>query len=289
MSQIVISADSTCDLPKELVEKYDIKIVPLYIVFGDESKKDAVEATPEDIYDYVNKTGQLTKTSAVPVGEYMDCFEKFTEGGKTLIHFSISSGFSSTHNNALLAAEDMDNVYVVDTRNLSTGSALVVLEAKRMDEEGMSAEEIVEKSKEIATRVDASFVICNLDYLRKGGRCSAVAAIGANILKLKPCIEVVEGKMNVGKKHRGTFAACLKEYVKERLDGKIDDIETNRIFVTHTKCDEEIVNMVVDEVKSYGKFDEIVENVAGGTVTSHCGPETLGILYIKKSEKKENN
>ena len=288
MSKIVISADSTCDLSKELIEKFDIKIVPLYIVFGDDARKDNVEATPEDIYEYVSKNGSLTKTSAVSVGEYEEYFKSFTEGGNTVIHFSISSGFSSTGNNARIAAEEIENVYIVDTKNLSTGSGHMVLKAAELVTAGASAEEIVKVCENLADKIDASFVICNLDYLRMGGRCSTVAAIGANILKLKPCIEVVDGKMTVGKKHRGTFAACLKEYVKDRLDGKLDEIESDRIFVTHTKCDDEVVQMVIDEVKKYGYFKEILETTAGTTITSHCGPETLGILYIKKNSKSEN-
>lgn len=286
MSDIIISADSTCDLSKELVEKFDIKIVPLYVVYGDVSKKDGVETNPDEIYEYVKKTGELTKTSAVPVGEYLEFFKEMTSDGKTVIHFSISSGFSSTYNNAVLASEEFKNVYVVDTRNLSTGSALLILKARELANEGKSAEEIVKKVTELSNNADASFVICNLEYLRKGGRCSTVAAIGANILKIKPCIEVIDGNMTVGKKYRGSFASCLKEYIKDRLENNMDDIDTDRIFITHTACDNEIYALARQEVQRYGNFKEILETDAGSTVACHCGPETLGILYFRKSAKK---
>ena len=285
MSEIVITADSTCDLSKELTDKYNIEMIPLYVVYGDKAKKDGVETNPNEIYDYVEKNGELTKTSAVPMGEYLDYFKKFSEGGKTVIHFSISSGFSSTCNNAKLAAEELENVYVVDSLNLSTGSGLLVIKARELANEGKSAEEIVEEINRLTAYADASFIICNLDYLRMGGRCSTVAAIGANILKLKPCIEVIDGKMTVGKKYRGTFVNCLKEYIRERLEGNIDDIDTSRIFITHTRCDDEIEGIVEEEIKKYGNFDEILKTEAGSTVACHCGPETLGILYMRKTPK----
>lgn len=285
MSEIVITADSTCDLSKELTDKFKIDIIPLYVVYGTQAKKDGVETTPSEIYDYVEKNGELTKTSAVSVGEYLDYFKQYSEGGKTLIHFSLSSGFSSTCNNAKLAADELENVFVIDSLNLSTGSGLLVLKARELANEGKTAEEIVEEINRLAAYADASFVICNLDYLRMGGRCSTVAAIGANILKLKPCIEVIDGNMTVGKKYRGTFINCLKEYVKERLEGNIDDIDTSRIFITHTRCDDEIAKIVKEEVEKYGKFDEILETEAGSTVACHCGPDTLGILYMRKTPK----
>lgn len=286
MSDIIITADSTCDLSKELAEKYDINIFPLYVVYDGVAKRDGIETTPDDIYKYVDENKKLTKTSAASVGEYLDYFEKLTEGTKTLIHFSLSSGFSSTYNNACLAAEELENVYVVDTKNLSTGSGLLVLKARELARQGKTAEEIAKTINELAKCVDASFVICNLDYLKMGGRCSAVAAFGANVLKLKPSIEVVDGKMAVGKKYRGTFLSCLKEYIKERLDGKMDDVDTDRIFITNTKCDDEVVKAVTEEIKKYGDFKEILHTNAGSTIACHCGPECLGILYFRKSPKK---
>ena len=285
MSEIVISADSTCDLSKELVEKYNIDILPLYVVFGDKAKKDGIDTNPDEIYKYVDEHGELTKTSALPVGEYLDYFKELTDEGKTVIHFSISSGFSSTCNNAGLAAEEFENVYVIDSLNLSTGIGLLVLKACELASEGKSAEEIVEIINRLRDYTDASFVICNLDYLRLGGRCSTVAAIGANILKLKPGIEVIDGKMTVGKKYRGTFESCLKAYVKDRLDGNMEDIDTRRIFITHTRCNPEIESMVEEEIKKYGEFGEILKTEAGSTIACHCGPDTLGILYMRKSPK----
>ena len=181
-----------------------------------------------------------------------------------------------------MAAEDFDDVYIIDAQNLSTGSGLLVLAAAEMAQSGMAAADIVAKLEELKPCVDASFVIDSLEYLHKGGRCSALAMLGANLLKLKPCIEVKNGSMGVGKKYRGAYGRVLLEYVDERLQN-VDDIDTSRVFVTHAGCDEDIVNAVVEHVKSKGIFDEVLLTRAGCTVSSHCGANTLGVLFIRKS------
>ncbi|MBQ8932032.1 MAG: DegV family protein [Ruminiclostridium sp.] len=278
---IKITADSTCDLSPELVEKYGIEILPLYIIKDGESYRDMKDIVPQDIFDHVNAGGTITTTAAINAEEYTEYFKPLSEQYDAVIHINISAGFSSCNQNANIAAEEFDNVYIVDSRNLSTGSGHVVIEAAIMAQNGASPEEIVEAMKTLVDRVEASFVVDKLDYLRKGGRCSALAALGANILSLRPCIEVKDGKMGVGKKYRGKFDACIEKYVNERLEGRTD-IVTDRIFITHTPCDKKIVDMVGKTIKKHMQFTEIIETTAGCTVSSHCGPNTLGILFIRK-------
>ena len=207
--QIIISSDSTCDLSRELIDRYNIRILPMGVTLGDNSYRDGVDITPDDLYAYVEKTGQLPKTSAINMAENADYFEELTRDGSAVIHFTISASMSATYNNARMAAEDFEDVYVVDAKNLSTGSGLLVLAAAEMAQQGLEAKEIAQKVSELADYVDASFVVDNLEYLAKGGRCSAVAAFGANLLQLKPCISVKNGAMGVSKKYRGKFEKVL--------------------------------------------------------------------------------
>lgn len=285
MAKIIISSDSTCDLSAELKERYGIRIIPLGITLGTEVYRDGIDITPDDIYAHHEKTGELPKTTASNVGECIDYFTDLTKDGDAVIHFTISSTMSSTYSNACLAAEEFENVYVIDSKNLSTGGGLLVVAAAEMANSGMEAPAIVEELEKLVPCVDASFVIDSLEYLHKGGRCSAVAMLGANLLKLKPCIEVKNGSMGVGKKYRGVYGRVLAEYVDERLQN-LDDIDTSRVFVTHAGCDAEIVNAVVEQVKSKGVFKEVFLTRAGCTVSSHCGANTLGVLFIRKSPIK---
>lgn len=280
--KIKIISDSTGDLSNELCEKYDIAIAPLSVTLGDNTYKDGVEMEVDDIYDYVDKTGQIPTTNAVNLADYIDLFREWLDKGYDgIVHFNISSDFSSSYQNACLAAEEFENVYVVDSRNLSTGQGLVVLKGAELAAEGKTAKEIQEACTALTPYVEASFVIDRLDYLHKGGRCSAVAALGANLLKLKPCIEVVGGKMDTGKKYRGKFDKVILEYVKDRLAGR-DDIDKKRIFITHTRCSEDCVKNVEAEVRSIiPDFEEILITTAGATITTHCGPNTLGILFVR--------
>lgn len=281
MSNIVITCDSTSDLSAELYERYGIKVLPLGVTLGDKAFKDGVDITPDEIYAHHSKTGELPKTTAANMDECLNFFKQFTDEGKTVIHFSISSSMSSTFNNARLAAMELENVYAIDSMSLSTGEGLLVITAAEMAQQGMAAEDIVAKIEELKPCVDASFVIDNLEYLHKGGRCSAVAMLGANLLKLKPCIVVKDGAMGVEKKYRGRYADVLKEYVKERV-GNGEDIYLDRVFVTHAGCDPEIVEMVINEVKAAADFKEVLLTRAGCTVSSHCGANTLGVLFIRK-------
>ncbi len=279
---IIISSDSTTDLSAALKERYNIKTLPLGINLGDKTYIDGVDITPDFIYEHHSKTGELPKTSAANLGESLDFFKQFTDEGKKVIHFTISAEMSSTYRNACLAAEELEGVYVIDSRNLSTGAGLLVVAAAEMRDSGKSCEQIVEEIERIVPCVDASFVIDSLEYLHKGGRCSALAMLGANLLKLKPCIEVKNGAMGVGKKYRGKYDEVLKQYVKERI-GDASDIVLDRVFVTHAGCDEKIVNDIVDIVKESAPFGEVFLTRAGCTISSHCGANTLGVLFIRKS------
>ena len=279
--KVIIASDSTCDLSPELVEKYGIKILPLTVSLGENDYKDGVDVTPDDIYAHYAKTGQLPKTAAVNVADFADFFESVTADGCEVVVFTISALMSSTFNNARLAAEDFDGVYAVDTQNLSSGAGLLVLHAAEMAVKGVSAKEIAEECEALRAKVDASFVIDDLEFLYKGGRCSALEKFGANLLKLKPCITVCDAKMGVAKKYRGNFGDVLVKYVEDRL-GDGSDIRLDRVFVTHAGCDMSIVNACVDKVKAVADFDELIIARAGCTISSHCGQNTLGVLFIRK-------
>lgn len=281
--KIIITSDSTTDLSHELLERYNIKTLPMAITLGDKTFRDGVDITPDDIYEHQRKYDELPKTAATNVGECADFFRPLVEEGYSIVHFTISAEMSSTFNNSCIAADDFENVYVVDTRNLSTGGGLLLLVACDMVKEGKSAKEIAEECRALASKVDASFVIDSLEYLYKGGRCSALSMLGANLLKLKPCIEVKDGAMGVGKKYRGKYAEVLKQYAEDRLEDR-DDIVPTRVFITHAGCQPEVVQSIVDIVKSKGIFNEIFVTRAGCTVSSHCGANTLGVLFIRKND-----
>ena len=283
--KIIISSDSTCDLGAELIDRYQIKILPMGVSLGDTIYQDGVDITPDEIYAHHAKTGQLPKTSAINMAESGVFFEELTKDGSAVIHFTISSSMSATYNNARVAAEDFEDVYVVDSKNLSTGGGLLVIAAAEMAKQGMEPKEIAQKVSELAECVDASFVVDNLEYLAKGGRCSAVAAFGANLLQLKPCICVKNGAMGVGKKYRGKFDKVLPGYVADRL-ANAEDICLERVFVTHAGCDPTVVESVVEAVKNTLPFKEIFVTRAGCTISSHCGANTLGVLFIRKTPLK---
>ncbi len=280
MNKVIISADSTCDLPAELKERYGVKIIPLYVNLGDDSLKDGEEINPDMIYTFVAEKNQLPKTSAATIPDYQEWFEGFVKEGYDVLHFNISSTMSVTHQNAKMAAEEVDgNVYVIDSGNLSTGMSLLIADAADMIAEGKSAEEIHQEILKRIPLVRASFVVDTLDYLKMGGRCSSVAALGANLLKLHPRIAVVDGKMGVAEKYRGAIDGVIIKYAQQMLEQNKDKIVGKRCFVTHTKYNPEAVQKVYDLVKESGLFEEVIENTAGCVITSHCGPGTLGVLF----------
>ncbi len=281
MSKIKITCDSTCDLTAELYEKYNIGVMPLEINLGGQFYRDSIDITAEKIYAYVDETGNLPKTAAVPTAKYREFFEQYTNDGYTVIHINISSHFSSCYQNAANAAAELGSAYAVDSLNLSTGSGLLVLAACEMASEGVEAEEIVARLNELRTKTDASFVLQTLEYLKKGGRCSSLAALGAAVLRLCPEIEVFEGAMRPKRKYRGKMTKTITDYVKGRIEGR-DDIDLRRAFVTHSGVDAEIVAEVKELVASLQPFEEILETKAGCTVSSHCGPNTIGVLFFTK-------
>ena len=281
--KIQICSDSSCDLGKELCERYDITINPFRITLGDESLIDGVEVFPDDLYAFHDRTGTLPKTSATNMAEHLEFLKKQSENAEEVLFFTISSNMSANYHAASMAAEELENVYVVDSQNLSTGVGLLIIAAAEMAEQGMGAAEIKEKIDEMKSKVNVAFVIDSLEYLYKGGRCSALAALGANLLKLKPCIEVKNGSMGVSKKYRGNFANILKTFSKERLADK-DNIITDHVFVTHAGCDDEIVNSVVEIVKQEINPKELHVTRAGATISVHCGRNTLGILFKQKTD-----
>ncbi len=278
---VIIASDSTCDLSPELIERYQIKILPLVVNLGDKQYHDGIDITPDEIYRYYEETGILPKTAAVNIADFDEFFGQQHALGNEVVIFTISAEMSSTFNNARLAAQEYDNIYPVNTKNLSTGGGLLVVAAAEMAAQGKTAKEIAETCRALADKVDASFVIDNLEFLHKGGRCSAIAAFGANLLQLKPCVMVRDGKMLVGKKYRGKFRMTLDKYVADRI-GDASDIDTDRIFVTHAGCDAEIVEQCVKQIEAMGVFKEIFITRAGCTISSHCGRNTLGVLFIRK-------
>ena len=278
---IKILSDSTCDLPLETIEKYNITIVPLSVIKDGQQFTDGVNITPADIFNHVANGGDLCSTAAVNIGEYAEWFGKFANDFDGVIHVNISSEFSSCHQNACLAAEDFDNVRVIDSRNLSTGQGLVVLKACELAKTCTDLDELAEQLRAYTDKVEASFLLDRLDYMVKGGRCSAAAALGANLLNLKPCIEVKNGKMGVVKKYRGNYAKCLANYVKDRLANRAD-LDKGTLFVTRTPISEDCFNAVEEAVNQYNDFETTYWNEAGCTVSCHCGPGTLGVLFVRK-------
>ncbi len=279
--KIKITADSTCDLTRELIERHDITITPLHVTCGEETFLDGVDITPDGLYEKIKAAGKLGATAAVNVQEYIDVFSRALKDHDAVVHFTISASMSACYQNACLAAEELGNVYVVDSKNLSTGIGHLVLDACEMAEQGVDPAEIKRVLDARREKLDVSFVVDTLEYLRKGGRCTALAAMGANLLKLHPCIFVKDGAMGVGKKYRGKLSECLAAYVKDRLADP-DTVDPRRIFITDSGVSEDIRAAVEEEVRALVPFEEIIHTRAGCTVSCHCGPGTLGILFYRK-------
>ena len=276
---IKITATSTCDLPPELLERYQITMVPLYVSFGGNTYQDGVDASPEDIFRHVEAGGQLPTTSAVNIADYQELFSQLSPKYDSVLHITIGSEFSCCYQNALVAAEEFPNVYVVDSRNLTVGQGLLVLAAAQAAERGDSMEDILKLLEDLTGRVDTTFVVDKLDYLAKGGRCSSVVALGANLLRLKPCIVLADGRMTVGKKYRGAFDKVLPDYAQDQLSGK--NVDLDRVFVVHTRCDPSIPESMCRMMQQFG-FREVLTAVAGSTISCHCGPNTLGVIFLRK-------
>ena len=277
---VKIISDSTCDLSKELIGKYGIRIIPLYVRLGEEEYKDGVNITPDELYKWSDAHGETPKTAASSVADIEECIDK--EGDDEYIIFTISSQMSANFNNCKLAAEDLemeDRIFVIDSANLSTGIGLQVLCAAELAAEGKKAAEIVSYIESIKGKVRASFVIDTLVYLHRGGRCSGLAAFFGSALKLHPRISVDNGAMHPEKKYRGKIDRCVLDYVKD-MEPALLKAEKARVFITHSGCDSAIVDSVRAYLESLNHFDEILETRAGAVISSHCGPGTLGVLFI---------
>ena len=278
---VVITADSTCDLPQELKERYDIRTIPLTILLGDESYLDGVGFTAQDIYTRYHEDGTLPKTSAPGIQQFLDFFTPILEEGCEIVHLDISAELSSSYNNACIAASELGGVHVVDSRMLCTGIALLAIEGVECRDRGMSAGEIAEHLRTLTEKVDTSFVLDTLEFMWKGGRCSAVSALGANLLRLKPALEMRDGKLSVYKKYRGSIQSVYRQYVKERLASA--EVRPGHIFVYNSgEVSDETLEEINAIVRETVPGAEIHNTLAGCTVASHCGPKTLSVMFIRK-------
>ena len=279
---VKIIADSTCDLSRDLLEKYDVDILPLFIILGDKEYLDGRGVSPDEIYAWSDANGATPKTSACSLEESIELFRKYVDAGQEIVCLSIASGMSTTGNVMRMAAEELgasDRITVVDSANLSTGIGLMVIEAAAMAQKGCSREEIVARMEAIRPRVRASFVVDTLTYLHRGGRCSGVAALLGTTLKLHPRIAVESGKMVPGKKYRGKMAHVILTYAKD-MEKDLRTAEPARVFITHSGCAEADIAAVKAYLEGLGRFGEILTTRAGGVISSHCGPGTLGVLFI---------
>ncbi|MCH5344128.1 MAG: DegV family protein [Acetatifactor sp.] len=281
---VKIISDSTCDLSQDLLEKYDISILPLSILLGEEEYKDGISITPEEIYRWSEEHKTTPKTAAPSIEQTAALFEPYVRGGRDIVCFSISESMSASNNVMRLAAQELDavdRIKVINSANLSTGIGLLVVEAAIMAKEGRSAEEIALRMEELKPKVRASFVVDTLTYLYRGGRCSGLSALAGGALKLHPRIEVKDGAMGSGKKYRGSIDKVILHYVTD-MEEDLKNARPDRVFITHSGCDRDVVEQVRDYLQGLQVFKEILETRAGGVVSSHCGPGTLGVLFISK-------
>lgn len=282
--EVLITADSACDLPKEMVNERAIQIIPLSILLGENEYLDGVDIKPNDIYDYVEKTSNLPNTSAVPPSRYFEIFESAVNSGKKVVHIGLSSAISSSYQNACVAAAEFDDVYCVDSKSLCTAMGLLVLKACDFRDKGMDAKKIADRINKLVPKVSATFVLNSLEYLHKGGRCSSVARFGANVLGIKPSIAVDSstGTMDVAKKYRGRMDMVYKQYVNDCLNAA-SKTDSSRIVIANSGgIDPQILAFAKGLIEGKGNFDEIITADAGCTISSHCGPKTLAVFYIKK-------
>ena len=278
---VVITADSTVDLSPELVERFQIHVIPLTITLGDDTFPDGQGFTPLDMYERFRKDGTLPKTSAPGVQEFLDFFTPFVEQGCEVVHFDISAELSNTFNAARLAAQELEGVWPVDSRMLSTGVGLLAIEAAECRDRGMGAAEIAEHVEALRDKVSTSFVLDTLEFMRKGGRCSGVAAMAANLLQLKPGLEMKDGKLGVYKKYRGNMRHVYRQYITERLQGKA--VRPGHVFLTESgEIAPEVVEELIQLVYDMTGCREVHHTLAGCTVSTHCGPGTLGVLFIEE-------
>mgnify|MGYP002516894012 FL=1 len=281
MKKIVISSDTTCDLPQNIIEKNEIALCPITILLGTEEHRDTIDIDANGVLAYVEKTNTLPKTSATGIYAYKEYFEKLLEDNEQVIHFCISSKASSCYSNATKAAEELKNVFVVDSYSLSSGQGIQVLKACDLLKEGKTAEEIIAEIDANRDKSQISFVVDRLDFLHKGGRCSSVAMAASKVLKIHPAVAISDGALGVKKKYMGNMVRCLTQYVKDIAEEN-PNYDPKRCFITHSPSDKELVDLVTDSVKNLFKFDEVIDTTAGSTVTSHCGYNTIGVIFYNK-------
>ena len=279
-TKVLLSADSTCDLGQNLKERYKVLFYPLHIILEDKDYLDNVTIQPEDIYQTYYDKKLLPKTAAVNAAEYIEYFKPWVDQGYEIVHINLGSGLSSSYQNCCFAAKELGHVYPVDSCSLSTGTGLLVIQAAQMIEQGLEAYAISEELKKMTKKIHASFIVDTLEFLHAGGRCSAIAKLGANLLNIKPCIEVnsTDGSMGMGKIYRGKLERCLLNYTEEKLSS-YDNIDYDRIFITHSGIDQSCIDAVKKKIEENADFKEILVTKASCTISSHCGPNTLGILF----------
>lgn len=283
MARTIISTDSPADVPAEIRERYDIRVIPLHIILDDDCFEDGVNIQPDDLYAFYKKSGRLPKTSAVSVAEYTDFFKELSQDGSSVVHISFSSALSATHQNARLAAEDFDNVYIVDSKSLSTGIALLAIKAAQLAQDGLDAKTIAHEMEYKREKVVTTFILDKLEFLYKGGRCSGVAMLGANVLGIKPSIVMVDGKLQVGKKYRGKLENCQMQYVRDLLEQYAGRIDTDRAFLSRTAgVSDEQMKALQKEIHKTLKFKEYIVSTVGCTITSHCGERTFTFEFMLK-------
>lgn len=284
VKDIAITTDSTCDLPQRLIDENDITVVPLTVLLGDTVYRDGVDIKPDDVYSFVEKTGKLPKTSAVTPAEYFEVFKQLTDDGKKVVHIGFSSGLSSSFQNACVAASEFDNVFCVDSKTLCAAQGLLVLKACDYRAKGMDAKKIADRVTKLVPKVSATFVLDGLEYLHKGGRCSSVAKFGANVLGIKPSIAVDNqtGKLEVSKKYRGKIELVYKQYIADRMN-EIKRIQPDRVVIAESGgMSPQIIAFAKGVIEGKDKFNQVIVADAGCTISSHCGPKTFAIFYIKK-------
>lgn len=278
---IKLTTDSTCDLNEEILRKYDIDVIPVHIVIDENVYSDNVDIYPRDVFRFVEEENKTCRTAAINVYEYHQFFEPLAKKHETVIHVALGSSFSSCYQNASLAARGFNNVHVIDSANLSTGSGLLVYNLAKLIKDDVCLDVILMTAENLLKKINGSFVIDTLDYLYKGGRCSGLEMVGTKMLKIKPTIEVFNGKMRVAGKCRGSFERCVKNYITDRLKN-IDDIDQKTIFITNAESSDELVEFVTNQIKKDYNFEEVVLCKAGCTISAHCGPTTLGIFFLEK-------
>ena len=283
MNKIILSADSICDLNQELTETFKVNTTPYTIVIGKEMYKDNIDITPSDIYKSYSESKILPKTASINVNEYYNYFKPWVDEGYEVIHITLGSVLTSSYNNCTLASSELDGVYTLDSQNLSVGTGLLVMKAAELIKEGLAAKEIIEELKRHRDKIHMSFILNTLEFLHAGGRCSKVSSMGANILKIKPVINVdnTSGAMSLGNKYRGSLENSIIKYIKDKISS-YDSINTERIFIVHSGIDDYYIELARKTISEILDFKEVFVTTASCTISSHCGPNTLGIAFETK-------